>query len=108
MYGLASAYARDRGIIIADTKFEFGQLDDGRLILIDEMLTPDSSRFSPADQYQPGHDQPSFDKQFVRNWLERQPWNKQPPAPRLPDDVVEGTRQRYLEAYEKLTGKSFQ
>src|SRR3989440_1428906 len=108
IYRLASSYARDRGIIIADTKFEFGQLDDGSLILIDEMLTPDSYRFWPADQYEPGHDQPSFDKQFVRNWLEQQPWNKKPPAPQLPDDVVQGTRKRYLEAYEKLTGKSFQ
>ena len=108
LYRQAAEYAATRGIIIADTKFEFGQLDDGRLILIDEILTPDSSRFWPADQYEPGHDQPSFDKQFVRNWLERQPWNKKPPAPCLPDDVVQGTRKRYLEAYEKLTGKSFQ
>jgi len=105
LYTLAADYARTREIIIADTKFEFGTLPDGRIILIDEILTPDSSRFWPADTYEPGHDQPSFDKQYVRNWLETQPWNKTAPAPRLPDDVVEGTRRRYLEAYEKLTGK---
>ena len=104
LYTQAADYAATRGVIIADTKFEFGQLPDGRLILIDEVLTPDSSRFWPADQYEPGRDQPSFDKQFVRNWLESQPWDKTPPAPRLPDDVVEGTRRRYAEAYEKLTG----
>jgi phosphoribosylaminoimidazole-succinocarboxamide synthase len=108
LYTLAADYARARGILIADTKFEFGRLDDGRLILIDEVLTPDSSRFWPADKYEPGRDQESFDKQFVRNWLERQPWDKKPPAPRLPDEVVEGTRRRYLEAYERLTGKTFQ
>jgi len=105
LYRYASEYAAARGVIIADTKFEFGRLPDGRLILIDEILTPDSSRFWPSDQYQPGRDQPSFDKQFVRNWLERQPWDKTPPAPALPADVVEGTRQRYLEAYERLTGR---
>jgi phosphoribosylaminoimidazole-succinocarboxamide synthase len=105
LYSQAADYAAERGVIIADTKFEFGRLPDGRLILIDEILTPDSSRFWPADQYQPGRDQPSFDKQFVRNWLERQPWDKTPPAPALPPDVVEGTRQRYLEAYERLTGR---
>ncbi|HEV2294049.1 MAG TPA: phosphoribosylaminoimidazolesuccinocarboxamide synthase [Tepidisphaeraceae bacterium] len=104
LYTQAADYAATRGVIIADTKFEFGMLPDGRLILIDEVLTPDSSRFWPADEYQPGRDQPSFDKQFVRNWLESQPWDKTPPAPRLPDDVVEGTRRRYAEAYEKLTG----
>lgn len=104
LYQQAADYAATRGVIIADTKFEFGMLPDGRLILIDEVLTPDSSRFWPADDYQPGRDQPSFDKQFVRNWLESQPWDKTPPAPRLPDDVVEGTRRRYAEAYEKLTG----
>jgi phosphoribosylaminoimidazole-succinocarboxamide synthase len=104
LYTQAADYAATRGVIIADTKFEFGQLPDGELILIDEVLTPDSSRFWPADQYAPGRDQPSFDKQFVRNWLESQPWDKTPPAPRLPDDVVEGTRRRYAEAYEKLTG----
>jgi phosphoribosylaminoimidazole-succinocarboxamide synthase len=107
LYTTASDYARTRGVIIADTKFEFGQLPDGRIILVDEVLTPDSSRFWPADQYEPGHDQPSFDKQFVRNYLEAQPWDKTPPAPRLPEDVVAGTRQRYVEAYEKLTGKKW-
>ena len=94
------------GIIIADTKFEFG-VYEGKLILIDEVLTPDSSRFWPADQYAPGRSQPSFDKQFVRNWLEQQAWDKTPPAPRLPEDVVAGTRQRYIDAYERLTGRRF-
>ena len=107
LYERASDYARARGVLIADTKFEFGALPDGRIILIDEILTPDSSRFWPAEEFEPGHDQPSFDKQFVRNWLERQPWDKTPPAPALPRDVVEGTRRRYLEAYERLTGKPF-
>jgi len=104
LYGSAAEYALSRGIIIADTKFEFGELPDGKLILIDEVLTPDSSRFWPADQYQPGRDQPSFDKQFVRNYLETLDWNKLPPAPPLPPEVVAGTRQRYLEAYHQLTG----
>jgi len=106
LYTHAAEFARARGVIIADTKFEFGKLPDGKLILIDEVLTPDSSRFWPADGYEPGRDQESFDKQFVRNWLERQPWDKTPPAPTLPPDVVEGTRQRYLEAYERLAGRS--
>jgi phosphoribosylaminoimidazole-succinocarboxamide synthase len=105
LYTLAAEHARARGVIIADTKFEFGKLPNGKLILIDEVLTPDSSRFWPADRYEAGRDQESFDKQFVRNWLERQPWDKTPPAPVLPPDVVEGTRQRYLEAYERLAGK---
>jgi phosphoribosylaminoimidazole-succinocarboxamide synthase len=98
-------YARQRGIIIADTKFEFG-VSDGKLILIDEVLTPDSSRFWPADQYQPGKGQPSFDKQFVRDYLETLDWNKTPPGPKLPDDVVARTSAKYLEAYQRLTGKS--
>ena len=106
IYTQAADYAASRGILIADTKFEFGTLPDGRIILIDEILTPDSSRFWPADQYEPAHDQPSFDKQFVRNWLESQPWDKTPPAPRLPDDVVDGTRRRYLQVYEMLTGRA--
>jgi phosphoribosylaminoimidazole-succinocarboxamide synthase len=106
LYAKAADYAAGRGVIIADTKFEFGALPDGRLILIDEVLTPDSSRFWPADQYQPGRDQPSFDKQFVRNYLETQPWDKSPPPPRLPIEVVRGTRDRYLEAYRLLTGRS--
>jgi phosphoribosylaminoimidazole-succinocarboxamide synthase len=105
LYASAAQYAAGRGVIIADTKFEFGRLPDGRLILIDEILTPDSSRFWPADDYEPGHDQTSFDKQFVRNYLEAQPWNKTPPAPALPPEVVMGTRERYLQAYRKLTGK---
>ena len=105
LYTQAAAYARSRGVIIADTKFEFGKLPDGKLILIDEVLTPDSSRFWPADRYEPGRDQESFDKQFVRNWLETQPWDKTPPAPALPPEVVEGTRKRYAEAYERLAGK---
>jgi phosphoribosylaminoimidazole-succinocarboxamide synthase len=104
IYNTARDYARKRGIIIADTKFEFGSLD-GDLILIDEVLTPDSSRFWPADQYQPGKGQPSFDKQFVRDYLETLDWNKTPPAPPLPPDVVAKSQAKYLEAYERLTGK---
>ncbi|MDB5911227.1 MAG: phosphoribosylaminoimidazole-succinocarboxamide synthase [Massilia sp.] len=104
LYTQAAQYAATRGVIIADTKFEFGRFE-GRHILIDEVLTPDSSRFWPADEYAPGRDQPSYDKQFVRNWLESQPWDKTPPAPPLPAEVVRGTRDRYVEAYEKLTGK---
>lgn len=104
VYKAAREYARQRGIIIADTKFEFGELD-GKLILIDEVLTPDSSRFWPADQFAPGKSQPSFDKQFVRDYLETLDWNKTPPGPRLPDDVVAKTQAKYLEAYERLTGK---
>jgi phosphoribosylaminoimidazole-succinocarboxamide synthase len=93
-----------RGIIIADTKFEFG-LSDEKLILIDEVMTPDSSRFWPADQYQPGKGQPSFDKQFVRDYLETLDWNKMPPGPMLPPEVVAKTSAKYLEAYERLTGR---
>jgi phosphoribosylaminoimidazole-succinocarboxamide synthase len=104
LYAFAAGVAAERGVIIADTKFEFGQLPNGDLILIDEILTPDSSRFWSATDYAPGRDQASFDKQFVRNYLESQPWNKQPPAPPLPDDVVSGTRARYIEAYERITG----
>jgi len=102
LYGFARDYARRRGIIIADTKFEFGLLN-GDLLLIDEVLTPDSSRFWPADQYQPGQPQPSFDKQFVRDYLETLDWNKTPPAPALPPEVVARTQAKYLEAYERLT-----
>ena len=105
IYSEARAYAREHGIIIADTKFEFGHFD-GQLILIDEVLTPDSSRFWPADQYQPGRGQPSFDKQFVRDYLETLDWNKQPPAPQLPDDIVFKTSAKYVESYERLTGRS--
>jgi phosphoribosylaminoimidazole-succinocarboxamide synthase len=104
IYNFARDYARKRGIIIADTKFEFGELD-GKLILIDEVLTPDSSRFWPADQYQPGKSQPSFDKQFVRDYLETLDWNKTAPGPMLPQDVVAKTTAKYLDAYERLTGK---
>jgi len=104
IYNFAREYARQRGIIIADTKFEFG-LFDGQLILIDEVLTPDSSRFWPAAQYQPGKSQPSFDKQFVRDYLETLDWNKTPPAPALPEEVVAKTQAKYLEAYERLTGR---
>lgn len=107
LYSLAAAYAANKGIIIADTKFEFGKLPSGEIILIDEVLTPDSSRFWPADEYEPGHDQPSFDKQFVRNYLESQPWDKTPPAPELPLEVVLGTYSRYVEAYERLTGNKW-
>ncbi len=107
LYEQAASHAKARGVIIADTKFEFGQLDDGSVILIDEALTPDSSRFWPASQYEQGHDQPSFDKQYVRNWLSAQFWNKQPPAPPLPPEVIVGTRQRYIEAYERITGEKW-
>jgi phosphoribosylaminoimidazole-succinocarboxamide synthase len=104
LYTFARDYARHRGILIADTKFEFG-LFDGKLILIDEVLTPDSSRFWPADQYAPGRSQPSYDKQFVRDYLLTLDWDKNPPAPALPTDVVAKTQAKYFEAYEKLTGK---
>ena len=104
IYNHARDYARNRGIIIADTKFEFG-MNDGKLILIDEVLTPDSSRFWPADEYQPGKSQPSFDKQFVRDYLETLEWNKTPPGPMLPMEVVNRTTAKYLEAYERLTGR---
>jgi phosphoribosylaminoimidazole-succinocarboxamide synthase len=103
IYRRAAAYAAPRGILLADTKFEFG-LDGGELIWIDEALTPDSSRFWPADQYAPGRAQPSFDKQYVRDYLEQIGWSKQPPAPELPPDVVAATRTKYREAYERLTG----
>jgi phosphoribosylaminoimidazole-succinocarboxamide synthase len=104
IYTTARAYARERGIIIADTKFEFGFFE-GRLILIDEVLTPDSSRFWPADEYQPGRGQPSFDKQFVRDYLETLDWDKTPPAPPLPPDIVAKTEAKYLDAYKRLTGQ---
>jgi phosphoribosylaminoimidazole-succinocarboxamide synthase len=99
-------YARQRGIIIADTKFEFGQVD-GQLLLIDEVLTPDSSRFWPADQYAPGRGQPSFDKQFVRDWLSATDWDKNSPPPALPEEIITNTRAKYIEAYERLTGTKF-
>jgi phosphoribosylaminoimidazole-succinocarboxamide synthase len=103
----ASEYAASRGLLLADTKFEFGLDENGSVVWIDEALTPDSSRFWPADAWRPGGSPPSFDKQFVRDWLEKSGWNKTPPAPELPDDVVEGTRKRYVEAYERLTGEAF-
>jgi len=104
IYRRAAEYARARGIIIADTKFECGKLPSDELILIDEVLTPDSSRFWPADEYRVGISPPSFDKQFVRDWLETTPWDKNSPPPEVPGEVVERTRQKYLEAYERLTG----
>jgi phosphoribosylaminoimidazole-succinocarboxamide synthase len=105
IYNFARDYARQRGIIIADTKFEFG-LFNGELLLIDEVLTPDSSRFWPADKFQPGQAQPSFDKQFVRDYLETLAWDKSPPAPSLPPLIVSRTQAKYLEAYERLTGRN--
>jgi phosphoribosylaminoimidazole-succinocarboxamide synthase len=104
IYKKAADYARTRGIIIADTKFEFGQ-HNGEILLIDEVLTPDSSRFWPREQWTPGQTQLSFDKQFVRDYLERIRWNKQPPVPSLPDDVVAKTREKYIEAFQRLTGR---
>jgi phosphoribosylaminoimidazole-succinocarboxamide synthase len=101
-----AAYASQRGIIIADTKFEFGRIGD-ELILIDEALTPDSSRFWPAAKYAPGRSQPSFDKQFVRDWLSSTAWDKNSPPPALPDEVVAKTREKYVEAYQRLTGNKF-
>lgn len=106
IYTRATEYAAERGVILADTKFEFGFAGD-ELLLIDEVLTPDSSRYWPADQWKPGSDVPSFDKQYVREWLEAQPWDKTPPAPDLPDTIVAGTRKRYIEAYERISGRSF-
>jgi phosphoribosylaminoimidazole-succinocarboxamide synthase len=114
LYAEGAAHAESRGIIVADTKFEFGLLpDDGRpveerLILIDEVLTPDSSRFWPQDSYRPGGPQPSFDKQFVRDYLEEIRWNKQPPVPSLPDEVVAKTRAKYIEAFRRLTGREIE
>jgi len=107
LYRFAAAYALERGIIIADTKFEFGVGRDGRLVLGDEALTPDSSRFWPADQYAPGGPQPSYDKQYVRDYCEKIGWGKTYPGPELPADVVGGTRRRYVEAFEQITGLSF-
>jgi phosphoribosylaminoimidazole-succinocarboxamide synthase len=107
LYSRAAAFAAGRGIVLADTKFEFGLDPAGAVIWIDEVLTPDSSRFWPADTWRPGGSPPSFDKQFVRDFLEKTGWNKTPPAPVLPPDVVAGTRARYAEAYERLTGMPF-
>jgi phosphoribosylaminoimidazole-succinocarboxamide synthase len=106
IYKEAADYAATRGIILADTKFEFG-FDGDEIILIDEALTPDSSRYWPADKYEAGKNQPSYDKQYVRDYLESIGWGKKPPAPALPDEVIRGTTEKYVEAYEKLTGKKF-
>jgi phosphoribosylaminoimidazole-succinocarboxamide synthase len=108
LYRFAADYALERGIVIADTKFELGTAPDGTLTLGDEALTPDSSRFWPADEYEPGRGQPSFDKQYVRDYCETLGWDKSPPGPELPDEVVAGTRARYVEAFEQLTGISFE
>jgi len=107
LYRQAAEHARKCGIIIADTKLEWGRLPDGQIILIDEVFTPDSSRFWPADQYRPGTSPPSFDKQFVRDWLETTGWDKNSPPPPLPAEIVEKTRVKYIEAYERLTGERF-
>jgi phosphoribosylaminoimidazole-succinocarboxamide synthase len=108
LYEFGAAHAASRGIILADTKFEFGLTDSGELLLIDELMTPDSSRYWPADAYRPGGAQPSFDKQYVRDYLEEIRWNKQPPVPVLPDDVVARTRAKYLDAYRRLTGQELE
>jgi phosphoribosylaminoimidazole-succinocarboxamide synthase len=107
IYAAAADHARERGIILADTKLEFGRRADGTIVLGDEVLTPDSSRFWPADGYEPGHGQPSFDKQYVRDWAAGSGWDKTPPAPELPDDVVVRTRELYIDAYERITGDAF-
>jgi len=106
LYEFAAARALERGIVLADTKFEFG-FAEGELLLIDEVLTPDSSRFWPADRYEPGHPQPSFDKQYVRDWLDATGWDHEPPPPDLPDEVIEQTAARYREAYERITEEPF-
>ncbi|MCW3039680.1 MAG: phosphoribosylaminoimidazolesuccinocarboxamide synthase [Solirubrobacterales bacterium] len=107
LYAAAAATARERGVILADTKFEFGLDGDGRLVVGDEVLTPDSSRYWPLEGYTVGRGQPSFDKQYVRDWATASGWDKLPPAPPVPDDIVEGTRARYIEAYETITGEPF-
>jgi len=107
LYVFAAEHARERGVVLADTKFEFGLDDDGELVVGDEVLTPDSSRYWPADGYEAGRPQSSFDKQYVRDWASGSGWDKTPPAPAIPDDVVAGTRGRYVEAYERITGERF-
>ncbi len=107
LYNKAHEYASQRGILLADTKFEWGLDADGKLLLVDEVLTPDSSRFWPADDYKPGRDQASYDKQFVRNYLDSIDFNRTPPGPPLPADIVQKTREKYIEAYQQLTGKEF-
>jgi len=108
LYQFAAQHAEQNGIILADTKFELGRDQAGNIVLADELLTPDSSRFWPADRYQPGASQPSFDKQYVRDWLDQSGWDHNPPAPELPPEVVANTRAKYVEAYERLTGESFE
>jgi phosphoribosylaminoimidazole-succinocarboxamide synthase len=108
LYAFGTAHAESHGIVLADTKFEFGLTDDESVILIDEVMTPDSSRYWPKDQYRPGGPQPSFDKQYVRDYLEQIKWNKQPPVPSLPDDVVMRTQEKYLEAFRRLAGRPLQ
>jgi len=107
VYGLAAEHAERHGIVLADTKFEFGRDSEGRIVLADEVLTPDSSRFWPRDAYAPGGSQPSFDKQYVRDWLDESGWDHSRPGPELPDEVVANTRAKYVEAYERITGESF-
>ncbi len=107
LYSFAAAHAREHGVILADTKFEFGLDAERRLVIGDEVLTPDSSRYWPAEGFEVGRGQPSFDKQYVRDWATASGWDKLPPAPPIPDDVVEGTRRRYVEAYERITGRPF-
>lgn len=107
LYSFAAEHARAHGVILADTKFELGLDESGELVLGDEVLTPDSSRYWPADGYEPGRGQPSFDKQYVRDWAASSGWDKKPPAPAIPQDVVAGTRARYIEAYERITGEPF-
>ena len=106
LYEHARDHAAERGIIIADTKFEFGASPGAEVVLGDEVLTPDSSRFWPADDYEPGRSQASFDKQYVRDWLDESGWDHSPPGPELPDEVVAGTRGKYIEAYERITGRA--
>src|SRR5205807_6698934 len=106
LYQRAAEHAAERGIIVADTKFEFGSFPGCEIVLADEVLTPDSSRFWPADEYEPGHSQPSFDQQFVRDWADATRWDHTPPAPEIPPEVVEQTRGKYVEAYERITGRS--
>jgi phosphoribosylaminoimidazole-succinocarboxamide synthase len=107
IYRLGAEHARECGIILADTKFEFGRRPDGTIVLGDEVLTPDSSRFWPAEGYEPGRAQPSFDKQYVRDWATASGWDKTPPAPKLPDDVVKRTSALYIDAYERIVGEPF-
>ncbi len=108
LYSFAAAHARENGVILADTKFEFGLDAAGELVVGDEVLTPDSSRYWPAEDYAPGRGQPSFDKQYVRDWAAGSGWDKRPPAPAIPEEVVAGTRRRYIEAYERITGGSYE